>query len=494
MKHKRILSVLMSLVMASAVSAGCVTAAAEYDRPTEYYAEPDLGDVNGDYMFNVADVVWFNNYLLGKQDHIIYECADINQDGNINVFDLILLRRLFSERAPLGQLYPIEDLCDGIKPGKVRGAAIDEEFVLAQTGFGLDMLKRMDCEENALISPYSIMEALAMTANGAKGKTLSEMEEAMGGISVARLNEYLYTQRTGQPDEEKCRLLTANSIWARNDESRIKVNKDFLQTVMDCYDAEFYVADFDDQRTVDAVNNWVSRHTDKMIEKLLDDIDGETVMELINAVTFDAKWEHQYYAHDVERGADFTAADGSRQKADMLCSTEHTYLEDENAKGIMKYYSGGRYAFAALLPDEGVSLSDYVSGLTAERLNSILSNAERTEVTSKIPKFSYDYDISLSENILQDMGMVTPFIDGAADFSGLNDTDKQLHISDVFHKTFITLDEEGTRAAAVTEVALATNCINIIEKEVILDRPFLYCIVDTESNIPVFIGTLTSLD
>ena len=494
MKHRRILSVLMSFVMASAVSAGCVTANADYDHPEICYAEPDMGDVNGDYMFNVADVVWFNNYLLGKNDNILYECADINHDGNINVFDLILLRRMFVERAPLAQLYPVENLCDGIKSGKIQGAETDEEFALAQTGFGLDMLRRTDCEENTLISPYSIMEALAMTANGAKGETLSEMEKVMGGISIDRLNEYLYTQRVSQPDTSECKLLTANSIWARNDESRIKVNKNFLQTDMDYYGAEFYVADFNDQKTVDAVNSWVSRHTDKMIEKLLDNIDGNTVMELINAVTFDAKWESRYYAHNVEHDVDFTAADGSRQKADMLCSLESYYLEDDGAKGLMKYYDGRRYAFAAIMPDEGVSLNDYIKGLTAEKLNSILSNAENITINSKIPKFSYDYSVSLSENILPDMGMVTPFIDGVADFSGLNDADDQLHISEVFHKTFIKLDEEGTKAAAVTEVALADNCAPVIEKEVILDRPFLYCIVDTEGNIPVFIGTLTSLD
>jgi serpin B len=231
-----------------------------------------------------------------------------------------------------------------------------------------------------------------------------------------------------------------------------------------------------------------------MIEKLLDNIDGNTVMELINAVTFDAKWESRYYEHNVEHDVDFTAADGSRQKADMLCSLESYYLEDDGAKGLMKYYDGRRYAFAAIMPDEGVSLNDYIKGLTAEKLNSILSNAENITINSKIPKFSYDYSVSLSENILPDMGMVTPFIDGVADFSGLNDADDQLHISEVFHKTFIKLDEEGTKAAAVTEVALADNCAPVIEKEVILDRPFLYCIVDTEGNIPVFIGTLTSLD
>ena len=492
MKHKRIISALTGLVMAASMSTGILNTAAEDSTPMEYLTDPWLGDVNGDEAVNIADIVSLNGYILGRLDNIIYDCSDMNRDGNINFFDIILLRRKFVEKAPLSQLYPVENLCEGINSREVDGAEADKEFALAQTGFGLEMLQRSDLEKNTLISPYSVMEALAMTANGAKGQTLKEMEEAMGGISIGKLNEYLYSQRTGQPDEEDCKLLTANSIWARNDEERIKVNKDFLQTDMDYYDAEFYLADFDDNKTVDAVNGWVSKHTDKMIEKIIDRISESAVAMLINAVTFDAKWQNTYAPEDVAYGYKFTAADGSEQKADMLCSTEHTYLEDENAKGVMKYYSGGRYAFAALLPDEGVSLSDYVSGLTAEKLNSILSNAEHTEVVSKIPKFSYDYDVMLNEEILPEMGMKTPFT-GDADFSGMNDADNPLFIGSVLHKTFIQLDEEGTRAAAVTAVVMCDGAMPSPEKEVILDRPFLYCIVDTESNIPVFIGTLSSV-
>lgn len=494
MKYKRLLSALTSLVMAASMSAGCLNAFAKDDVPVENYAEPELGDVNGDYMLNIADVVCLNNYLLGKEDNILFDNADMNRDGNINFFDLILLRRRFVDKAPLAQLYPVENLCAGIKAADVEGISADKELALAQTGFGLDMLKNMNCEENTLISPYSVMEALAMTANGAKGDTLKEMEDAMGGISIEKLNKYLYAQRMDQPNEEKCKLLTANSIWARNDESRIKVNKDFLQTDMDYYDAEFYVADFDSPKTVDAINAWVSKHTDKMIDKITNRLSEDAVMELINAVTFDAKWQSPYTQYDVVHGWKFTAADGTEQEADMLCSDEYTYLKDDNAKGVMKYYEGGRYAFAALLPDEGVSLNDYIAGLDAEKLNSILSDAEHTNVITRIPKFTYGYDVFLHEEVLPAMGMVLPFTD-FADFSAMNDVkENPLKIGSVHHKTFIQLDGDGTRAAAVTEVSMIECTAVMPDKEVILNRPFLYFIVDTESNIPVFMGTLTSVE
>ena len=498
MKHKRIISAITGLIMAASMSTGCLTATAEdYSSGSGYkFAEPELGDCNGDYFFGVADLVTLNNYLLGKTDQILYENADLNRDGNINIFDLILMRRMFVEKAPLSQIYQVKALCDGIEPEEVTGTDADEKFVLAQTGFGLELLKRTEPGENVLISPYSVMEALAMTANGAKGQTLKEMEDTLGGISLDKLNEYLYTQRLDQPDNEKCKLLTANSIWARDDENRIKVNKDFLQTTSDYYASEYYLADFDDPKTVDAINGWVSQHTDKMINKIMDTMNPDAVMELINAVTFDAKWEYEYTDNDVEKECKFTAANGAEQKADMLCSNEYIYLEDENAKGIMKHYQGERYAFAALLPNEDISLDDYIAQLTPEKLNKLLSEPQYESVVTRIPKFSYEYSVPLKDTLM-DMGMPTAFDYGTekADFSAMNDADNYIYIGSVLHKTFIQLDEKGTKAAAVTVVEIEDGVAPISEqKEVILDRPFLYCIVDTETNIPMFIGTLTSVE
>jgi serpin B len=497
MKHKRILSALTGIVMAASMSTGFLTATAEGDAPYPegIYAEPVLGDCNGDYMFGIADLVTLNNYLLGKTDQILFENADLNHDGDLNIFDLILMRRLFVDTAPLSQLYQVKALCDGIEPEEVTGADIDEKFALAQTGFGLELLKRAGSAENVLISPYSVMEALAMTANGAKGQTLKEMEEVLGGFSIDKLNEYLYTQRTKQTNSEKCKLLTANSIWARDDANRIKVNKDFLQTTSDYYDSEYYLADFDSPQTVDAINGWISQHTDKMIKSIMDEMNPDAVMELINAVTFDAKWEDEYTEDDIVKECRFTAADGREQTADMLCSTEYIYLEDENAKGFMKSYYGGRYAFAALLPDEDISLDEYIAQLTPEKLNKLLSEPQYYPVGTRIPKFSYDYSQKL-EDVLAAMGMPTAIDCGTekADFSAMNDADTYIYIGSVLHKTFIQLDENGTKAAAVTVVEMDNSVAPMSDKEIILDRPFLYCIVDMATNIPIFIGTLTSVE
>lgn len=489
MKCKRLISAILSAAMALPMGAGCLTAGAEPGDGTDCVKE--YGDVNDDGAISIADLVMFGKWLLGKGEMTAPEAADMNGDRKTDVFDFILLRRRFVETLPEEVLFRVTDLCSGMEAKKVEGLEPDKEFSLSQTGVALDLLRHTaDGSSNVLISPYSVVQALAMTANGAKGDTLSEMENVLGGMPIDKLNKYLYTQRTSQPDSEDCKLLTANSIWTRNAPSRIKVNADFLQTNMDYYDADFYVAPFD-EFTVKAVNKWVEKNTDGMIKKLTDKLDPENVMLLINAITFDAKWQRPYTKDNVIEDADFTAADGSAQKADYLVSTESYFLKDENATGIMKPYKGGKYAFAALLPDKDVSLGDYIEGLTPERLGKVLSNPDTSGAYTMIPKFSYDYSNELKE-ILTDMEMGAAFSD-AADFSGMNDVDNPLFISSVMHKTFIQLDEEGTRAAAVTEVVMSDKAMLRAENEVVLNRPFLYCIVDTETNIPVFIGTLTSI-
>lgn len=158
----------------------------------------------------------------------------------------------------------------------------------------------------------------------------------------------------------------------------------------------------------------------------------------------------------------------------MLNSVEHLYLEDENASGIYKYYAGKKYAFAALLPDEGISVTDYVAGLTPESLNKILSSPKYESVNCTLPKFSYDYENELSDE-LQSMGMNQAFNSDSANFSRM--AEASLFINKVIHKTHIELSESGTRAAAVTAVEFTNDAVLTPDISLVFDRPFVYCIV-----------------
>ena len=179
----------------------------------------------------------------------------------------------------------------------------------------------------------------------------------------------------------------------------------------------------------------------------------------------------------------------------MMYSSEYAYLQEEQAQGFIKYYSDRKYAFAALLPEEGVSLRDYVASLTGERLYELLSDPVEIDVETAIPKFEAEYDILLNP-VLEGMGMQSAFDPGAADFSGIGTSlNGNLYISRVLHKTYIAVDEKGTKAGAATAVEIQDECcIEPAEKRIVyLDRPFVYMIIDCQENLPVFIGTVTEL-
>lgn len=383
------------------------------------------------------------------------------------------------------------DLMANIKARPVTGKDADEAFIHAQTDFALRLLRSCSSEKNTLLSPLSVMLALSMTANGADGQTKAEMEAVLG-MTTQELNAYLCSYVNQITGSKTVNLAIANSVWYR-DADHLHVNPAFLQTALDYYAADAYKAPFDDQ-TVKDVNNWVKENTDGMIDKIVDMIRDETEIYLINALMFDAKWYETYKQESQIRPGTFHAADGTDQSATMMHGSEDTYLQDSLATGFIKYYEDHRYAFVALLPNEGVSVSDYVNSLTVESLQAMLASARSAMVFTVMPKFSYDYKIDLNDT-LKAMGMPTAFHQDYADFSSMATADQRnLFISKVLHKTHITVDTEGTRAGAVTSVTIDSATGGYPESyEVTLDRPFIYLILDTETNLPIFTGTLMSL-
>ena len=386
-----------------------------------------------------------------------------------------------------------KDLMEGITPNNVN--ALDD--LSAQnadvTDFAIRLFKASnESGKNTLISPLSVLCALAMTANGAEEETLAQMEEVLG-MTTEELNLYLYSYMKNLPQGDKYKLSLANSIWFTEDE-RFTVNQDFLQTNADYYGADIYKAPFDKQ-TLKDINNWVKQNTDKMIPEILDDISGDAVMYLVNALAFEAEWSEIYEKNQVREG-EFTKEDGSKQNVDFMYGTEGTYFEDENAIGFMKMYKGGKYAFVAMLPNEGVDVSEYIASLDGESLNALLANPQYGTVHTSIPKFETEYSVEMSE-ILKDMGMTEAFDMYNADFEGLGtSTGGNIYISRVLHKTFISVGEKGTKAGAATIVENKDGAAAepTEPKEVYLDRPFVYMLVDCENNIPFFIGTMMDVN
>ena len=386
-----------------------------------------------------------------------------------------------------------KDMMGGIEPKQVKPLLDIDSRNGAVCDFAVRLFKASEKSgENTLISPLSVLCALAMTANGAEKETLLEMESVLG-MTTEDLNQYLYSYMKDLPQGEKYKLSLANSVWFTDDE-RFTVEQSFLQTNADYYGADIYRAPFDKQTCKD-INNWVKDKTDGMIPEILDEIPKEAVMYLINALAFEAEWADIYEEHQVREG-EFTREDGTKQKADFMYGTEGAYLEDENAVGFVKYYKERKYAFVALLPDEGVSLSEYVAELDGKALSELLSEPQQATVQTAIPKFETSFGAEMSE-ILRGMGMSEAFDGYSADFEGIGtSSDGNIYISRVLHKTFISVGEKGTKAGAATVVEMCDECaLEIIEpKEVYLTRPFVYMLVDCENNIPFFIGTMTDIE
>lgn len=390
-----------------------------------------------------------------------------------------------------------EDLMADIRPAAVDTRAPDETFTAGAADFGLRLFREslnVGENRNALISPLSMLNLLALAANGASGDTLAQLETVISPedgptLSIDVYNEYLSTYLRGLPQEEKASLTFANAIWLRDDPD-LRVERSFLQTNADYYGADVYKAPFDTS-TVRDINAWVKRTTDGQIEELLTEIPDEAMLYLINALSFDAEWEKVYEKQQVAAGT-FTAADGTRENAQMMHSTEGLYLTDGETVGFLKPYAGGRYAFAALLPPEGTDIRDYIAGLTGERFLAAIQGAQKAVVQAQVPKFEYTCSYSMKEP-LEAMG-VTDAFGPRADFTRLGRYgDNGLFISETLHKTTITVDERGTKAGAVSAAPAGGSARPEDIYTVTLDRPFVYAIVDTETTLPLFLGTVFSL-
>ncbi len=356
--------------------------------------------------------------------------------------------------------------------------------------FSLDIFKKIYKDENILISPLSIISALAMTANGARNQTLTQMESAFG-TDISSLNEYLHSFKAYLPSGDKYKVSLANSIWIKDKEG-FKVEGEFLQTNKDYYDAEVYKAPFNDS-TKNDINTWVNEKTDGQIKELLKEKpDEDAVMYLINALSFDAEWMNIYEETAVREG-EFTTQTGDKRTIDFMDSTEYSYIETKNAIGFSKPYADNKYSFVALLPDEGLKLSEFTASLDAQGLIEAINNQSDDQVDTSIPKFEFEFSEELSE-ILMSLGIKDAFDADSADFSSLGQSNEgNIFINRVIHKTKIEVDEKGTKAGAVTAVEMAAESAPSEPKVVNLNRPFFFMIVDNEFSMPIFIGVLNDV-
>lgn len=367
-------------------------------------------------------------------------------------------------------------------------ANTDLSKVTADVAFNL--LHNVDLEEqNVLISPSSIMLALGMTMNGAKGQTLDEMQNFFcKDMSLDDYNQAMYEEITRLKSSESCTWNVADSIWINGD---MELSEDFAGTVSDKYYGDVFSSLFDNS-TVSEMNQWVNNNTSGMIKKIVESLPADSQMILLNALSFEGKWEESYSDIDIYEDDEFTAFDGTVQSVTMIHDSVNSYVECGNSIGFTLDYEGGDYAFMALLPFDGITPSELINELSGEDFINAFNSRTDEKANIRFPEFTNEYDTDISE-ALKNMGIETAFTTDA-DFSGFFGSNEGLFIDSVLHKTHIEVDREGTRAAAVTGTIVLGTALNMEEKSVILNRPFVYAIVDNTSGMPLFIGVVNSVD
>lgn len=495
------------------ISTGCLAltlGAGWYDDKPEENVNI-LGDVNCDGAVDSFDLLLLRQHISGSTgltgDSLLN--ADIDYSGEPDEYDLKTLSDYLLSAGKMDTYTPVGSMRLGdsliVKPES--GSVPDTDFRQSQMKFSIGLLKQTAVEtpqENLLISPVSVTSALAMTANGATGEVLSEMESVLGnGMPVSRLNEYIAGWENILESDEYCTAELANSVWFRQSGGfTLNVKDDFLSALGKYYGAEAFGTPYD-STTVSDINHWVSKNTRGVIPELYKPdhvFDPYLMMTLVNTTYFNGTWEEQY------GGAwqrSFTQADGSTVKTDMLSSDEYLYIEGDGYKGFRKGYNGG-FSFVGILPDspDGSTsyLDDFISGLDPDELLASISSPTNvhsyekpTELVTSMPKLKFDYDIKLN-NALKAMGMPSAFEPGRNCFTGISE-DLPMYIDYVIHKTAIEITESGTTAAAVTAVGVnAESAILDLQRiYVTLDRPYIFMIVDDTTDLPLFIGAVNQI-
>ncbi|PVV82721.1 serpin family protein [Dehalogenimonas alkenigignens] len=388
-----------------------------------------------------------------------------------------------------------------LKSGKPRlppsAPATDvSELVAGNTEFALALYQLLKAEDgNIFYSPYSISAALAMTYGGARGETERQMADTLRfTLGQSRLHAAFNALDTalnsrGQgakgKDDEPFVLKVVNALWGQRD---FKFETSYLDLLAENYGAGLRLVDFikDTENSRQTINNWVAKETEQRIKDLLPQgsVNDLTRLVLTNAVYFNGGWLNPF-SEDATRGGAFNLLDGRKVIVPMMFqSSGMGYAVGEGYQAVELKYDGGELSMVIILPAEG-AFGAFENSLGSAKLASILAALKNNTVNLTMPKFEFDSEFGLKETLAA-LGMPVAFSD-SADFSGMTGR-RDLQIQDVVHKSFISVDEAGTEAAAATGVVVGTTSVPLDPATVTLDRPFIFLIRDIASGALIFTG------
>ncbi len=371
---------------------------------------------------------------------------------------------------------------------------LDNRLVQANNDFGFNLFRELTQakpETNIFISPASVLTALVMTYNGAEGETRSAMEETLllQGMTMAKVNNLFADLLTilGNPDP-KVELAMANSLWAREG---VDFNEGFLQRNRDYFGAEVNTLDFSNAGAADLINNWVKEQTHNKIDGIVNPpINPDTILFLINAIYFKGAWSEPFDPETTHK-IPFHLPDGTeKQHPVMFRGDDFRCLENELFEAVsLPYGENERISMYVFLPAEGVTLEQLYAYMDTANWEKWLGSFSTMAGDIGLPRFKFVYETSLND-ALTALGMGNAFDGSSADFSGMRPIPPRLVISEVKHKTFIEVNEEGTEAAAVTSVEVGMTAMPD-QFTMIVDRPFFFTIVDDLTGTILFMGSIT---
>jgi serpin B len=370
----------------------------------------------------------------------------------------------------------------------------EQSVVAGNNAFAFDLLRTVtagDDNGNILLSPLSLTLALAMLDNGADGTTHDEIRSALGFGDASRDDANGYFRKMVDAlagADNRVTFESANSLWISD---RLTVYDAFKTVNRDAFDAEALAfSSADPAGTVKRINDWCAARTYNLIPQLLDSADPGIVMYLVNALYFKARWTHRFDRSLTAKSA-FHNLDGTTSSPQtMRQTTNPNYLATDAFEMVELPYGNESFALTLLLPAEGTTPASVIDALDAEIWNDCLAKLYGRPVDIRLPRFKVEYARLLNSD-LKALGMATMF-GPAADFSLISP--QPLEVSLVLQKTFITVDEEGTEAAAATVIKGVTSPGPSPQPIVLaFDRPFIYFITERSTGSIIFAGLTNSL-
>lgn len=371
-------------------------------------------------------------------------------------------------------------------------------FAKSNNAFAFDLYKQIaKADQNVALSPFSISTALTMTWAGAKTETEAQMRKVLhlDGPRERVLTDAGKVNGWVQAGDRPFKLKGVNRLFG---EKSTTFESPFLNDTKKAFGAPLAPLDFmnaaEPART--EINAWVEEQTEKRIKGLLPagSIKASTRLVLVNAIYFLAEWATPF-EKEATFGASFTTASGDKQVATMHAMESFKFADIDGAKALELPYKGEAMSMVVVLPNAKDGIGKLEQSMDAARLAELRAAMKPTKVQVALPKFEIDPSESTRlSDALKTLGMGQAFEAGVADFTGIAkpaEKDRELYISDVFHKAFVKVDEKGTEAAAATAVVMAEAGAAMVQNtEFNADHPFLFFILDNASSTILFMGKI----